>query len=162
SPEVVAAARLFATHNGQVLDDPRLKLAVDDAKSFLQLGGQSYDIIISEPSNPWMAGDADVFTQEFYQSCRGPLRTDGLMVQRIHLDESRDEAFDLVLRTFSSVFQSVSLWQSRPLDLILIGSERSPRIDWPAMQTRLTETRVRADLQRIEIPRLPVLLAREI
>jgi len=84
------------------------------------------------------------------------------MAQWVHLYETSDEALDLVLRTFGSVFSSVSIWQSRPLDFILIGSARRPPIDFQAMQARLTEVKVARDLQRIEIARLPVLLAREI
>src|SRR5262249_28494870 len=162
SPEVVAAARLFAAHNAPDLEDPRWWPSVDAAKTYLELPDRTYDIIISEPSNPWMAGVADVFPREFYQCCRAHLQTNGLMAQWIHLYETSDEALDLVLRTFGSVFPSVSLWQCRPFDFILIGSPRPPRIDWQAMQARLAESKVRADLQRIEISPLSVLLPRRI
>src|SRR5262245_23933395 len=77
SPEVVSAAELFQTYNRNVLHDPRLRLVVEDAKTSLQLTAETYDVIISEPSNPWMAGVATVFSREFYQSCRAHLRTNG-------------------------------------------------------------------------------------
>ena len=161
-PEVVAAAGLFASRNDHVLEDRRLKLVVDDAKSFLQLSKETYDVIISEPSNPWMSGVAGVFSREFYQSCRSHLRPDGLMVQWIHLYENNDAVLDLVMRTFGSVFPSLSVWQSRPLDLILVGAGQPPTINFEAMATRLAEPRVRADLDRIGITRLPVLLSRQV
>jgi spermidine synthase len=162
SPDVVAASRWFADANGHVLDDARLHLAVEDAKSFLQLTDRTYDVIVSEPSNPWMAGVAGVFSREFYESCRTHLAADGLMTQWIHLYETSDEALDLVLRTFASVFPSISIWQSRPADLILIGSREPPRVDLQAMEAEFREPAVARDLDRIELTRLPVLLGREI
>ena len=58
SPEVVAAAELFAPYNDRILANPKMHLAVEDAKSFLQITGRKFDLIVSEPSNPWMAGVA--------------------------------------------------------------------------------------------------------
>jgi len=52
SPEVVEAARLFSAHNHDALNSPRLRVIVEDAKSFLAITGHAYDVIISEPSNP--------------------------------------------------------------------------------------------------------------
>jgi hypothetical protein len=119
-------------------------------------------VIISEPSNPWIAGVAGLFTREFFESCRARLHPDGLMAQWIHLYDNSQEALDVVMRTFSSVFPNVAVWQSEELDLILVGSTRpaKPRLD--ALLARFDEADVRADLARARINRPAVLLGREI
>ncbi|HXT40479.1 MAG TPA: fused MFS/spermidine synthase [Candidatus Angelobacter sp.] len=162
SPDVVAAARLFSAYNHQVLEDPRLRLTVDDARSFLQTTDQTYDAIISEPSNPWIAGVAGLFTREFFESCRARLRSDGLMAQWIHLYDNNQAALEVVMRTFSSVFPNVAVWQSEELDLILVGSARPWKADLTSLLARFDEADVRADLARARINRPAVLLSREI
>jgi SAM-dependent methyltransferase len=103
SPEVVAAARTqFAPYNRGALDHQRVSVVIDDAKSFLQTSGRTYDVIVSEPSNPWMAGVAGVFSREFYETCAASLNEDGVMVQWVHIYESNDDALRTVLGTFGS------------------------------------------------------------
>ncbi|MBL9139182.1 MAG: fused MFS/spermidine synthase [Verrucomicrobiales bacterium] len=159
SPEVRDAARtLFAPHNRGALDNPRLEVVLDDAKSFLKASGREYDVIISEPSNPWMAGVAGVFTREFYETCRASLKERGLMVQWVHIYESNDDAIRIVLATFASVFPSASIWQTIPGDLVLVGSVEPVNYDLDSIQRRFDEPAVTADLRRIDLFRLPVLL----
>jgi len=162
SPEVAQAARLFGPHNDQVLDNPKVRLVQEDAKTFLQLAEDKYDLIISEPSNPWMAGVAGVFSLEYYLSCRGRLQADGLMAQWVQVYETDDEAFQVVLRTFSSVFAHLSVWIASTGDVILVGGTQEPQIDLQAIRDRFELPGVKSDLERIDIFRLPVLLARQI
>jgi len=67
---MVPAARLFAEHNDNVLDDPRVELSINDARNELEFSSRTYDVIISEPSNPWMAGISNLFTREFFELAR--------------------------------------------------------------------------------------------
>jgi len=162
SPEVAQAARLFAPHNGAILDDSRFRLIVEDAKSFLKITDQQYDVIISEPSNPWMAGVAAVFSQEYYESCRARLKDDGIMAQWVQVYETSDEAFQIMLGTFSSVFPQTSLWQGALSDLIMDGTKKPMNVDLAALEKLFNEPKVKADLARIDLTRLPVLLSREL
>ena len=162
SPEVVEASRFFRNYNADVLNQPKVHLTVDDAKSFLLVNEQRYDVIISEPSNPWMAGVAGVFSLEYYQRCRTRLQPDGLMVQWIQAYESNDEVLQTVLKTFGSVFPHLSVWSATPGDLIVVGSAQPVNADLASMPARLAEPRVRLDLERMDLFRLPVLLSREI
>lgn len=159
SPEVVAAARYFSNWNGGVLDKPQVRVVVEDAKSFLQIARQQYDVIISEPSNPWMAGVSGVFSQEYYESCRAHLAPGGLMVQWAQLYETSDAAVDMVLATFSSVFPFLSVWHGAPTDLILVGSTEPRSVDLARLQERFEHPAVRADLARFGVTRLPQLLS---
>lgn len=81
SPEVVEASRFFQHANDDALNDGRLHLTVEDAKSFLKLTERKYDVISSEPSNPWMSGVSGVFSKEYYEDCRRRLNPGGLMAQ---------------------------------------------------------------------------------
>ena len=75
SPEVVEASAHFADVNRRALDDPRTRLVRGDGRTHLSLTSRRYDVVISEPSNPWMAGVAALFTQEFFRTVREPART---------------------------------------------------------------------------------------
>jgi predicted membrane-bound spermidine synthase len=162
SPEVVAAARRFGPYNDQALDNPRLHLVVEDAKTYLQTARRTYDLIISEPSNPWMAGVASVFSREFYEDCRARLRPEGLMVQWVQLYETSDAAFDIMLRTFGAVFPSFGAWEGAAGDMLLIGSNQPLQVDLGAFCRRFEQAAIKADLARAGIARLPVLLAHEV
>lgn len=102
--QVVEASRFFDPWNNEVLSDPRTDLIIQDARAHLQLTGRSYDVIISEPSNPWMAGLATLFTRDFFSLARERLNDDGMLVQFIHSYQMDWETFALVGRTFAGVF----------------------------------------------------------
>ncbi len=162
SPEVARAARLFEAYNDKVLDNPRVRLVIDDAKTLLQTTGPQYDVIISEPSNPWMAGVAGVFSREYYESCRKRLQPDGVMAQWVQSYETDDRVLEIVLRSFASVFPFFSIWQPGYADLVLVGSTRPFVVDLAALQRRFDEPGVKASFERMDLFRLPVFLAREI
>jgi len=163
SPEVVEVAQAFFTNvNHNALGDPRLHLAVEDAKTFLQTTPRTYDIIATEPSNPWMAGVAGVFSQEYYQHLRSRLNPGGLVAQWLQLYESNDRIADIVIQTFASVFPSVGIWHVGPGDIVLIGAVDSPVPDLEAMQRRMREPAVQADLERVGFGSLASLLQLEL
>ncbi len=158
SPDVARAARLFSPHNHAVLDDARFHLVVDDAKSYLQITTNCYDVIVSEPSNPWMAGVAGVFTREFYESCRERLQPGGLMTQWVHFYETTDEALDIVLQTFACVFPHASVWRIKA-DLLLVGSAEPVPVNLKALAARFHHPSVEADLRRMNFWNVAQLLA---
>ena len=162
SPEVAQAARLFAAYNDKVLDNPRVHLVIDDAKTFLQTVDTRYDVVISEPSNPWMAGVAGVFSREYYESCRSRLQPHGLMAQWVQTYETDNRVLEIVLRTFKSVFPNFSIWEPGYGDLLLIGSAQPLTTDLAVLQRRFNEPSIKRDLERADLFRLSVLLAREI
>ncbi len=122
-PAVVEAGRYFAGYNGHVLRDRRVKIHATDGRAFLQGGLAAMDIIVSEPSNVWIAGVANLYTVEFYQSCRQRLAPGGVMCQWYHVYSSSPEELQTVLATFYSVFPHGSVWQSSESDILLIGSQ---------------------------------------
>jgi spermidine synthase len=158
-PAVVDASRFFAAENGGARNDPRLTLTLEDAKSFLARDGRRYDVIVSEPSNPWMAGVGDLFSREFYARARARLAPGGVMAQWFHVYEMDDELFALVLRTFRSSFPHVTMWNVTDNDLILVGSVEPLTPDFTAMERELRLPAVRRDLARADVNALTTLLS---
>jgi hypothetical protein len=158
-PAVVDASRFFDRENGGALSDPRLDLRLEDAKSFLARGGRRYDVIVSEPSNPWMAGVGDLFTAEFYRRARARLAPGGLMVQWFHEYEMNDELFRMTLRTFASSFPNVTLWNLADNDVLLVGSVEPAATDFAAMDRAFALPGVKKDLVRADVGFPATLLA---
>jgi spermidine synthase len=155
SPEVVEAARRhFGDVQGGALDDPRLRLHVTDARHHLQLTPRRFDVILSEPSNPWMAGVASLFTREFFTLARGRLREGGLFCQWMHVYGMAVEDVRTVVGGFADVFPASSLFQVTEGDLLLVGAADA----WPTpsaaeMATRMTAPSVAAGLRRVGLTR---------
>jgi spermidine synthase len=122
SPEVVAASDLFWKENRQALADTRTRLILGDGRSHLLLSHDQYDVIVSEPSNPWMAGVAALFTREFFTAARTRLRPGGILCQWTHTYSISDADLRSIVATFLSVFPDGAAWLVGEGDLLLIGS----------------------------------------
>ncbi len=122
SPEVVDASRFFEEENHRALADRRTRLIVGDGRTHLMLGRESYDVIVSEPSNPWMAGIASLFTREFFAGAKARLAPGGILCQWAHTyDISRDDLRSIVA-TFLTAFPDGSMWLVGDADVLLVGT----------------------------------------
>ncbi|HWR84341.1 MAG TPA: fused MFS/spermidine synthase, partial [Candidatus Deferrimicrobium sp.] len=132
SSEVVRASNFFTPWNNNVLGDPRTNLIIQDGRAHLSLTDSKYDVVISEPSNPWMAGLATLFTRDFFSYVRDRLNDDGFFVQFMHSYQMDWPTFALVGRTFADVFPNSLLISSAPgamgNDFFLIGIKGRDRI----------------------------------
>ena len=159
SRDVIDASRLFESVNGRYWEDPRVRVYWEDAKTFLQVTDQKYDVIVSEPTNPWIAGIAGVFSQEYYETCRDHLAPGGLFVQWIQGYELEDATLFLMLETFRSCFSHVTLWNPAGPDIVMIGSKEAYRPDFARMELVFGSPKVRGDLQAFGVESVPALLA---
>ncbi len=125
SPEVVEASAYFVRENHDVLRKPAVRLLVGDGRSHLRLSARQYDVIVSEPSNPWMAGVSALFTREFFAAARARLRSGGIFCQWTHTYEIADSDLQSIVATFASVFPDGTMWLVGEGDLLLIGSVAS-------------------------------------
>jgi spermidine synthase len=125
SPEVIAASTYFAKENAGALRDRRTRVIVGDGRSHLLLSGDRYDVIVSEPSNPWMAGVSTLFTREFFRAAREHLRPGGILCQWAHTYNIGDSDLRSIVGTFLSVFPEGSAWLVGASDLLLIGPTSS-------------------------------------
>jgi spermidine synthase len=122
SPDVVDASRFFEAENHRALQDPRTRLIVGDGRTHLLLGHQQFDMIVSEPSNPWMAGIASLFTREFFEAARNRLAPGGVLCQWAHTYDISSTDLRSIVATFLSVFPDGTLWLVGDADVLLIGS----------------------------------------
>ena len=149
SPAVVKAARYFSKENHNVHDSDRLALVEDDGRNYLERSSQRYDVIISEPSNPWIAGIGSLFTVECFRAAAAHLAPGGVMAQWIHTYEMDPATYRTVLRTFRAVFPHVTLMQSQRFDLIMLGSLAPLDLDVEALAQRIRVPKVAEDLKSI-------------
>jgi spermidine synthase len=131
SPEVVAASQHFEAENHGALADERTRLIVGDGRTHLLFTRQRYDVIVSEPSNPWMAGIASLFTREFFQAARERLTPGGVLCQWAHTYDISTRDLQSIVATFLSVFPDGTLWLVGDGDVLLIGSNAplDPRLE---------------------------------
>ena len=130
-PEVVEAARrFFADANGRALEDPRLKLIVGDARMHVLAAApaEKYDVVISEPSNPWMAGVSPLFTREFFERVRKRLAPGGVFCQWGHLYNMAEADLATLLAGFGDVFPDAAVFVITEADILLLGGDRAPSI----------------------------------
>jgi spermidine synthase len=120
-PEVIRASPYFEKLNQGVLADPRMRVIFEDARNFLLTSREHYDLIISEPSNPWMAGVATLFTTEYYASVRAHLAPGGMFVQWVQGYEIAPDDLRMVIGTLAAHFPEVTLWHGEGSDLLLLG-----------------------------------------
>jgi len=147
-PQMVAGARIFYPANRRDFDDPRSHLVIDDAKSYFASASRRYDLIMSEPSNPWVSGVSGLFTTEFYARVRGYLTEDGVFGQWLHVYELDDELVLSVLAALHQNFRSYEIYLVPSGDLLVVASNRPrlPAPDWsvlslPAVRTDLCRFR---------------------
>ena len=122
SPEVVDASAHFTDVNRHALEDPRTHLVRGDGRTHFSLTSRRYDVIISEPSNPWMAGVAALFTQEFFTTVRGRLASGGIFCQWAHTYDVSEPDLRSIVATFHAVFPDATMWLVGEGDLLLVGS----------------------------------------
>ena len=150
-PAVIEGARFFKEYNFGIHDDPRTRIFSADGRNFLLASRRQYDVIISEPSNPWMAGLAYLFTQEFYKLAKRRLAPGGIMCQWLQLYRIFPQDVKLMLKTFHSEFPYMTVWSSIPGDLLLVGSMEPLQFDSQRLAERMASPRVKQALSAIHL-----------
>ena len=123
-PAVMGTDSLFRGVNDSVLFRPNVRVVIDDARSALQLDRDRYDIIVSEPSNPWIAGIATLYTPEFFRIAKARLSDDGVFCQWIQLYQLPLPIVAGIVRSLREVFPHVNVWFGGTADLVVVGSSR--------------------------------------
>ncbi len=151
-PAVLEASAYFAEANRHVLLDPRVHTVVADGRNFLFTTPRRYDVISSEPSNPWIGGLASLFSTEFFTAAKGRLRPGGIMIQWIHGYSMREADLRMVVNTFRSVFPATSVWNTGEGDYLLVGRAVPALLDLRPLEARYRDLPgVAADMRGIDI-----------
>jgi len=127
-PAVVGAGSWFSDINRKSYENPKVRLMFNDARNHMNTTRKQYDVIISEPSNPWIAGVASLFTAEFYDRAVEVLKPDGVFAQWIQLYELDPEDLRMILSEVQRRFPQVSVWVTDS-DLIMIATRQPQKLD---------------------------------
>jgi len=123
---IVEAANRFRPRVERVYADPRSGIHVEDAKTFFSAHDRKYDLIVSEPSNPWVSGVAGLFSGEFYRLVRGRLNEDGLFVQWLQLYEIDLDLVVSVLKAVSANFPDYAVYATNRGDVMIVARRNGP------------------------------------
>jgi len=134
---VIEADPYFNMVNHKPLEDPRLTILVEDGRNIIETAQQPYDVIISEPSNPWMAGISALFTKDYYEKCRQGLSAGGVMCQWLQAYRTSLDDFKSIAATFASVFPYHALYKVSSGDYLILGSDTPLLPDLTAMQRQI-------------------------
>jgi spermidine synthase len=118
-PAVVRGARLLMPSNRRAFEDPRSRVHIEDAKTFFSSQQVRYDVIVSEPSNPWVSGVASLFSAEFYRHVKRHLKDGGLFVQWVQLYEFSPQLLASVVAALGPAFSDYVIWLANEGDLII-------------------------------------------
>ena len=160
SPEVLEAANYFNEVNNTPFLDNRLNIIKDDGLSALRLSNQKYDVIISQPSNPWSAGVGNLFTKEFFRDCKKKLKKNGLLAQWTNLYEMNDELFKIVLNTLFDEFEFITFWQIGRSDVLFLCSNEDFNIDFKIVEKKYDQ--VKEFIEKFNYKGIETLFAKEI
>jgi len=148
-PKIVESAKILRPFNARVYDDPRSRIHIEDAKTFFSANQNSYDLILSEPSNPWVSGVAGLFSKEFYHTISRHLNDNGLLAQWLHLYEFDMSLLFSILKAIIQEFDYISLYSLHVGDILILASN-DPINEIPVSQS-LTNFDLHNDLSRIGV-----------
>ena len=159
-PAVIEAAPWFKDGAFDPLDDPRSRLVIEDAGTFLRSTSRKFDVIISEPSNPWIAGIGDLFTREFYKAAAARLRPGGIFCQWLQCYETSTETLSTIFRTLATRFPGGHVFFFRTShDIVIVTSPDGPlTLNIETMVRTLQQPEIGRDLARVGVASAPDLL----
>jgi len=138
-PAILEVANRCGPVNREAMSDPRVKVMTGDAREVLAVGKGRYDLIFSEPSNPYRAGVASLFTHEFYETVASRLEPDGLFLQWLQAYEVDEKTIATIIATLSDLLPEVEIWQVHQVDLVLVAGRRPLRHNASALRARARE-----------------------
>jgi len=150
---VHAAKEYFDEFTGGVLDDPRSTVIVGDGRLHLEHSDRNYDVIVSQPSNPWIAGASSLFTREAFSTMKRRLEPGGLACIWFQGFRMPVENFRSLSRTWAEVWKHPSIWESRLSgEYLFVGSDEPLRIDFDRLREAFENPAVREQMTAIRIP----------
>jgi spermidine synthase len=159
-PAILEATRYFEDVNNRPLEDPRLRMVSNDGRNFIYTTNETFDVIVSEPSNPWISGVANLFTLEYFKRGAERLNEDGLFCQWLQIYEMSPEDVRTLIATFRAAFPQVYIFRGAEGDLMLLGSKSARRLNLESINSHFDNPRIAADLKRINTTLATDLLSR--
>jgi spermidine synthase len=157
---VEAAHKGFGPRISNVFEDPRSHIYYEDAKTFFASAREPYDLIVSEPSNPWISGVASLFSDEFYARVSQYLAPDGYFVQWMQIYETNIGVVASVIKALAPHFGAYALYNTDDSDMLIIAT-RSTKLRIPD-ERLLQSPQLRAELKRINVQSIADIRLRKI
>ncbi|MEW8334107.1 MAG: hypothetical protein AB2601_14890 [Candidatus Thiodiazotropha sp.] len=129
---VFEAAELFRPNVDNLFKDSRSHIIIEDAKTYFATSGHKYDVIVSEPSNPWVSGVAGLFSTQFYHELKRYLKPNGIVVQWVQLYEISPALVATVYLALKENFADIHLYQASTNDLAIVAGMGSLQPDYNA------------------------------
>lgn len=158
-PAVIEASHFFDDVNNRPLEDPRLRLIANDGRNYIETTAEKFDVIVSEPSNPWLTGAANLFTLEYFKHGADRLRDNGIFSQWLQIYEMPPDDVKSLVATFSSAFPYVAIFRAVGSDLMLLGSKQPIQLDLKALDSHFGDPRISAELNRVKVRDIADLLS---
>jgi hypothetical protein len=149
-PAVMRLAKHFGNLNRRVYEDPRSAIHIDDAKAFFATRGAAYDVIVSEPSNPWVSGVSGLFSVEFYRHVARYLGNGGIFVQWLQTYETDPDRVAAVLKAMGEAFEDYIVVALDDGDLLLAAKAHG-KVEMPADAFARLSPSIRAQLRAITV-----------
>lgn len=160
--EVFEASKNFAADNGRYWENPKHRMVIDDAKSFLRFSKEKFEVIALEPTNVWQKGMAGLFSEEFFRLAKARLTADGVIAQWLHIYQLDDLTLNIILKTFSRVFPEASVFQVSDMDFLLVGYGEQWQFDPLKMERRFYLPRILQSQVNVRNTNPSTLLLREV
>src|SRR5262249_50645691 len=107
-----ASNKFFGEQNYRVLDDPRTRTLYDDARHFISVTDDKFDVITTDPIHPWVKGTSTLYSKEYYELVRQHLNPGGVVAQWLPIYESDEETVKSEMATFFEVFPNATVWSN--------------------------------------------------
>ena len=121
-----ASDEFFGKENNHVLRDPRSRVIYDDARHYILISPEKFDVITTDPIHPWVKGTSTLYSREYYELVKRHLNPGGVAAQWLPIYESDEDTVKTELATFFSVFPNATVWSNYlngdGYDLVLLGS----------------------------------------
>lgn len=146
---MVEGAQAFLPRVARAYQDPRSRIYIDDAKSWFAQQDRTFDIIVSEPSNPWVSGVSSLFSDEFYRRVRDYLDDRGLLVQWLNLYEFNTELSASVMTALRQHFSDYAVYLTDDSNMLIVAMKQG---SLPPLSEEIFRLGgMRAELQRVGI-----------
>ncbi len=143
SPEVAAAQKYLTDINSDILNNPKVHFRVDDARNFMSMTGETFDMVTTDPVHPVVAGQGYLYSKEYYVSIKAHLRDSGVVLQWLPIANLSPESFDVALRTFFEVFPNSTVWYAFNR-ITVVGKKSATTIDCSQLAKNLNSAVVKS------------------
>ena len=150
SPDMVKAHAFIRDVTGDVLENPKVRLRIDDGRNFMAMTDEKFDMITADPVHPRITGVGYLYTSEYYQLIKRRLRAGGVVTQWMPMYRISQKSFDIAFRTFAEVFPNASFWYVRGHGLFVATLDGRP-INYQTLATRFADPAVAEDMASIGI-----------